>query len=478
MPDPAGSKRTLQLDPTGGGFSFPRLLFALLRQRFTGTLTATQAEPPGERTVWFRGGMPVFTDWSSSDDLLGELMLHEGIIDTLGHERGLAALRDSGGHLGEILLKQGLIDERQRTEALREQCSSKVAQIFAPDALGSPAVTVTVVDHDKGKNDELAQVNVLALILRGVEEHYGEAQISLELGDDLEGDLAATPALARYERQFGFEPDDAPILGALGRGVTLQSMMGPGVDRARALNIIYTLWCCQMLRVGDDAVQAIAKGATAAGAGHQLGANLGPSPSKSSSRGRSPKASASQTGPAQGAKAPPPPSAGKSSKPPPPPAAKPAAPPAPKPAAAPASKPPPPPAAKPAAPKPDPAAEDPTLPAFMAQLAELETRIAAEANAFVLFGLEIDADRKQIREVWAELSKTFHPDALEGLGRGHLHDRVEPVFAALSEAYGILGNKDERAKLASALEAGGKNLKAGDDAAVIVRNAFEAEIMA
>ncbi|NJK32299.1 MAG: hypothetical protein HC927_07745 [Deltaproteobacteria bacterium] len=71
------SARTLGLDPSAGGMPMPRLFFALLRQRFTGTMTLEQTgAAPGRRTVWFRGGLPVFTDWFSEPDLLGSGQIH------------------------------------------------------------------------------------------------------------------------------------------------------------------------------------------------------------------------------------------------------------------------------------------------------------------------------------------------------------------------------------------------------------------
>jgi curved DNA-binding protein CbpA len=288
---------------------------------------------------------------------------------------------------------------------------------------------------------------VLALLLRGVEAHYDDARILAEIGPQLSGDLVATPPLARYERQFGFEPGDAPILAGLARGVSMAGLLIPGVDPSRARKIIYTLWATQMLRLGDDAIQAIAKGATAAAAAAELGITIGSQSSSLQSR-------TSSNRQARAAKPEPQPS--KPSKPSPS-----AAPPEPKP--------------KPAEAKP--IEPEPRVDEFESGLAALEAKVASEANAFELFGLEPDADRKQIREVWAELSKTYHPDALEGAGRAALRDRVERVFAALSEAYGVLSDKTQREQLREALSSG-VSLKAGEDTAVVVRNAFEAELLA
>jgi tetratricopeptide (TPR) repeat protein len=59
-----------------------------------------------------------------------------------------------------------------------------------------------------------------------------------------------------------------------------------------------------------------------------------------------------------------------------------------------------------------------------------------------------------------------------------LRSRVEPVFAALSEAYGVLSDKDQRQKLREAIAAGGSSVKANDDASAVVRNVFEGEMLA
>jgi curved DNA-binding protein CbpA len=444
MSDPGS--RTISLDPDRGGISIPRLYFALLRQRFTGTSSLTQRDPAGPRTVWFRGGMPVFTDWVSEEDRLGELLVSARVIDPAGLERALTAHASGNGLLGEILVGLELIDEPTRIETLRDQCMRKLVRGFAAASL-EPEARITATEHDKGKADGLAQVNVLALLLRGVSEHFDDSRIAAELGSVLDGDLVATPALPRYERQFGFEPTDAVILAALARGVTMSRLVIPGVDPSRAQQIIYTLWAAQMLRAGDDAIQAIAKGATAAAAAQELGVMIGSQSQAPSSRPRARSVTPSE--------------------------------PAPKPSEAPrAAAPPQPSKPAPAAkPKPEPEPK-PNNDEFELGLVALEAKLADEVHAFALFDLELDADRKQIRTAWAELSKTYHPDALEGTGRSALRDRVGRVFAALSEAYGLLSDKDQREQLREALSASGGTLKSGEDTAVVVRNAFEAELLA
>ena len=390
-------------------------------------------------------------------DRLGELLRAAGVIDDVTLEQALKVQSSSKAMLGAVLLEQRKIDEALRSHMLREQCSRKLAQLFAAEATNGSAI-VTAVEHGKGNGDELAQINVLGLLLAGVDAHYDLARIQAEMGAAFQEEMVATPALPRYERQFGFVPRDVPILQALGRGVTYEGMQVPGVDPLRAAKIVYTLWISQMLRLGDDALQAISKGTTAAAAAQELGTSVGaqitsdkPKPKPAPAKPEPPKPAATAA-PAAAPKPPPPPPAAK---------------PAPKPAAA---KPEPEPE-----PEPDPAVSHAE---FEERLAALEQLIAAEVHAFALFGIGLDSERIEVRAAWADLSKTFHPDALEGMGRPELRDRVEPVFAALSEAYGVLSDKDQRQKLREAIEAGGGSVKASDDATTVVRNAFEAEMIA
>ena len=214
----AGGSRTYSLDPSAGGASFARLLFALLKQRFTGTLAVEQRAPAGERRVWLRGGMPVFCDWHSPDDLLGELLIEAGVLQRAQLEQALEDQEMVGGLLGELMVEQGMLDEMTLTSALRTQCKRKLVHLFGAHATEG-SVVVTAGEHDKGKGG-LGQLNVLELLTRGVKRHYSPARVEAEIGDALGGDLVATPAFVRYEAQFGFAREDAAILGAIGRGVT------------------------------------------------------------------------------------------------------------------------------------------------------------------------------------------------------------------------------------------------------------------
>src|SRR5690606_3768938 len=91
---------------------------------------------------------------------------------------------------------------------------------------------------------------------------------------------------------------------------------------------------------------------------------------------------------------------------------------------------------------------------FAAELDRLEAALAGGANAFDLLGLASTADRAQIRASWHVLSRRFHPDSLPHQGLGHLRERSQAVFAALSEAYQRLSDDAQREQIVALLRGG------------------------
>lgn len=378
--------------------SLPRLVFALLRARFSGLLTLPQGEPEaGERTVWFQGGMPIFTDWVSPEDLLGQILVDTGQLTLEVRDRAIAALDDlpaaaARERLGHYLIRRRLLTTSQLRKALRVQCARKLAHCFAirrGEARVTGGQSNEVDEHTLG-----AQVNALELILGGVTRHFEIGRIAIEMAQLFEAPLRVRSSFERYRAHFHFTTEDEAVLTAFTPGATIvEAAARSGATRQRAAQIAYTLWACQMLKGAETLARESSSGAHAATA---------------------------EPG-------------------------------------APARKPSKPKPNKPSTPVIGAGASDPArLAEFAAELERLEATVRSGTHAFELMGLSQTAGRAEVRQAWHSLSRRFHPDALAFQELGHLRERSAAVFASLNEAYQILSDTRQREELAALLRAGGR----------------------
>lgn len=220
----------------------PALLFTLLSKRFTGVATLQQPAPfDGERMVWFRGGMPVMTDWQQEGSRLGELAVAQGLLASSTIDETLPLL--TGRRLGEVLVERGVLDPQRVLALLRAQCTRRMIDMFALTE-GMVAVAACEVETD------VLQVNVLDLIQRGVSSRYDVARIRRELGDVWGSTLRASMAFAKYVEHFNFRSEDGAVLGYLGTGGTADvTALGklPEATPQRAAQLVCILWFCRML---------------------------------------------------------------------------------------------------------------------------------------------------------------------------------------------------------------------------------------
>lgn len=81
---------------------------------------------------------------------------------------------------------------------------------------------------------------------------------------------------------------------------------------------------------------------------------------------------------------------------------------------------------------------------------ELQKRIeetyrrADKLNNYELLGVEMDADRADIRKAYFALSKMFHPDAYYGKRLGSFQSKMEVIFRRVTDAYETLGRAPKR----------------------------------
>lgn len=190
--------------------------------------------------------MPVQFDWVSDGTRLGELLVSAQVLpqSAVG-----AALRDTSPErpLGRVLQDEGLVDAAAIKRALREQTERRLLALFALRS-GRIEFHPAPADASSPATKDLAAVDALALIARGVFEHYDAARVLEEVPGLDSGVVKAGPALEKYRARFELGPRwDAVVASLLERPGTVGELTDrTGVDRLSALRVAYILCVCQM----------------------------------------------------------------------------------------------------------------------------------------------------------------------------------------------------------------------------------------
>ena len=107
----------------------PRLLHNIFLRKDEGAVLDIAREPVKKR-FFFRKGFPVAASSNILGEVLGRLLMQEGIITQKEYEGSLeVVLRDKKRH-GEVLISMGLISPQQLEEFLRLQLKRRLLKIF------------------------------------------------------------------------------------------------------------------------------------------------------------------------------------------------------------------------------------------------------------------------------------------------------------------------------------------------------------
>lgn len=421
----------------------PRLFYWLLQQRFTGLVHLQDLVNRPNAKIYVHEGRPWYTDLSHPASLLGEMLLRSGKLTQDQLHQSLMQMAQSGQLLGHILVAKRLLDAQTLGLALQTQCFEKLLSLFAND---QGIAQVQAQPQLQGLKAGLTQgINGLQLVVQGIRRHWDEARMGQVWGQSRGQTLRCTTTFAKYRKHFGLNTQEEQAATTLDQGWVIG---GPGASLCQT-QVAFALWNCQML----ESVAASATTAPAPSAPVQPTPAKRPATQKSvapqvpTARSKRPqtnvpirpqdhrKRKTSTRLPKIPTSMVPPQAANQSE-----------------------------------SPTKDPRARE----VFIANLETYEALIARERHAFALFDLPLNATRVDVRKQWNRLSKDFHPDALPKLGLEHLHARSQRVFAHLSNAYQILGNKTRRNALKTELESG---IAPGQDTTDFVRQSLESEAM-
>lgn len=233
-------------------YPFPRLLFYLYKKQLLGELEIAQPGGGMRGRIYFRDGLPVFTDLPFSHDVLGHVLMERGLIDEAAFNASLQELASGDRLQGQILVGMGALDQHGLVEGLRLQLLRKLSRVFP---LTSATFAIYSGEHAHGVEGEEAHVQAdpLWVIYHGVRNAFDATRMLPEL-DKLQGKLIGLPAeFQKVWSRYGMGEEMHPLITLLLRGSMPVEHLYKVTNIGQVLTqmLVYTLWVTEVLVAGD-----------------------------------------------------------------------------------------------------------------------------------------------------------------------------------------------------------------------------------
>ncbi len=403
------------------------VLLEALNLRASGVL---EIQDRGSRSrLWFHEGRPVGAQVVAGFRPLGIALLQAGRIDVEALSRSLSIMAETGRAQGEILVELGCVSREEVDRALAEQQSKYLSRIVALQSGAfrfDAAAEVPAWTRGSGLPplrpvvDALARPEADPLVVEALRRVASEG-VRLAAG------------YRAAEAGFGWTGPERALVERLEPAASLETCLGaPGVPRERARAMVAALLLLGLAAPDTETgVPARSREPAEARARRQRllrqgMRNMGIGPFAGARPAAAPAATAAS----------------------PPPAAASAAAPAGAPAGAPVA------GARLVLP------ESPTEEALRKALLAVAPRVQ-ERDLFARLGLPDTAGREDVRRVFLQLARRFHPDRFASPAMQDLTETVRELFTAVKEAYEVLSDDRRRAEyLASRRE--GRNGASAD----------------
>ncbi|MBZ0221153.1 MAG: AAA family ATPase [Candidatus Methylomirabilis sp.] len=228
-----------------GSIGLPRLLHLIyLKQDETAVLDIMKE--PVKKRFFFRRGLPVAASSNVLGEVLGRLLMHEGIISEKEYEGSLeAVLRERKRH-GEVLISMGLLTKEKLEEFLRLQLKRRLLKVFDWEE-GSYRYVKAPIPEGLPDNP----LHPAELILEGISlGFYPVSNIKKELGSYMDKRLSLHEGEGPYKLEdFRFNLQEMRFIETLYGGGTLEEALGSSdLLRHRALSIALALVMTGLLK--------------------------------------------------------------------------------------------------------------------------------------------------------------------------------------------------------------------------------------
>jgi curved DNA-binding protein CbpA len=230
-------------------YPFPRLLFYLYKKRFAGELKVKRLSGETIRIV-FRKGVVFETDLANPEDVLAQVLLEKGWLDSAAYNDSMEELAKGERKHGQILLTMKAITRRQLVEGLIIQLRRKLNRFF----FFSDAQFELYAGEPPPTEDNEAQyvwADPLPVIHNGVTNAAQTDVIQNELAKLKLNFVQIRSSFAKTRPRYQFPDHFHSLLTVLERGsiVVEDVLRMSDLGDLETKMILYTLWVTETLAV-------------------------------------------------------------------------------------------------------------------------------------------------------------------------------------------------------------------------------------
>ncbi|MGI9590337.1 MAG: DUF4388 domain-containing protein, partial [Myxococcota bacterium] len=216
----------------------PWLILELHRAGWSGALLLSR-ERTGKRFL-FQNGIPVYAESNLASESLGIQLMDAGLLSRGDYGKVTSHIERSGCKEGAALLELGLLNPRDLFDALKDQVRIRLVECF-----GWPTGEYHL--DEASQPPEGAQpfrVDVHPLLQEGLESHWSQDRVFLELGPNMERFPVRGPRFDKVVRRLRMDPATEEMLAAIDGSRTLWKV----VQLARTPRALAAAWVLDAAR--------------------------------------------------------------------------------------------------------------------------------------------------------------------------------------------------------------------------------------
>jgi serine/threonine protein kinase len=223
--------------------SFPQLLYELFSLKANGVLTVTLGEV--HKSVSFEAGAPCYVASNKSNELLGNFLCDQGILNHAQLQLALERLSEFGGRLGDVLVDERLVPEVELFHYLSLQARQKLLDVFTwekGDFVYDSTITPRAERYPLG-------INTLEILVQGVRTRTPLGLIRAHLAQYEGRPMRRLSRSAVDLRELGLTARELSLATSLRDGQTLQDALKQA-ERGREeelWRLLFLLRCTQFL---------------------------------------------------------------------------------------------------------------------------------------------------------------------------------------------------------------------------------------